>query len=272
MPSKLDPSESSGPGKAPLPKIPPAISRKKVSRIIIERIELNTPFSLIRFGEGEGRVLGARGDDVLSIKLALRKIKKQTGQWLGKADVLLLRNHLLEALIGADILGLGSPESWGEGYKSWYNVIVKSYMDCATKALADRQLLTHPFVNYDIADELESIVNKVDKTTIVSCRDLSSLSLFESVRGHVNFIQIPSQFTKRYCDSDYEKNMHNTQMWPNVYEKLIESARGCSKGELFLVGAGLFAKYICSEVKNRGGFSIDMGSALDSMVGLKTRG
>jgi hypothetical protein len=44
-----------------------------------------------------------------------------------------------------------------------------------------------------------------------------------------------------------------------------------SRGEVFLVGAGLFAKHLCITIRDQGGIAIDIGSSLDAMAGKTTR-
>ena len=42
-------------------------------------------------------------------------------------------------------------------------------------------------------------------------------------------------------------------------------------GMLFLVGAGLFGKLYCAEIKRQGGIALDLGSLLDAWAGVGSR-
>jgi hypothetical protein len=83
--------------------------------------------------------------------------------------------------------------------------------------------------------------------------------------------QIPSQFIVRDVDSEYESALHGVPMWPTFYQELTSRIVVRQKGELFLVGAGLFGKYLCIHIKRHGGIAVDIGSQLDKLVGLSTR-
>lgn len=227
---------------------------------------------MIRYGEGEGRILGASRAESLSLRVARRKIKKQTGQWISENDLFELQGDISLSFLYADIIGLGCQESWGEEYEQWYQVVAGKYLDAVPEEIRIGQLITHPFVNYNILDRLSEIACDAKCVTLITCRDLASSKAFASLATPLRQVQIPSQYVKRSHDGMHESSMHDVLVWPGVYRELIAIAQGCQPGDLLLVGAGLFAKYVCAVAKQHGAVAIDMGSALDQLAGLKTRG
>ena len=252
--------------------LPLQIGRDKVWERVHFAIKNEKPFSVIRYGEGEGRILGASKAEPLSMRVARRKVKKQTGQWISDGDLFELQKDILSSFLFADIIGIGAQKTWGEEYEQWYHVVVGKYLEMIPDVVREGQLISHPFVNYNILERVGEIACDAKTVTLITCRDLASNKAFASLASPLRHIQIPSQFIKRSHDGLHESLMHDVRIWPKIYRELIGIAERCSSGDLLLVGAGLFAKYVCAVAKQHGAVAVDMGSALDQLAGLKTRG
>ena len=88
----------------------------------------------------------------------------------------------------------------------------------------------------------------------------------------VRVFQVPSQYITRKVDDEYEAALHGVPIWPAFYERLHAELTVRRRGEVFLVGAGLFGKGLCIRVRELGGIALDLGSCLDGMADKVTRG
>ena len=83
---------------------------------------------------------------------------------------------------------------------------------------------------------------------------------------------MPSQYVMRTVDDEYERALHGIPIWPDVVDRIRDELEVRQRGEVFLVGAGLFGKELCIRVRERGGIALDLGSCLDGMADKVTRG
>jgi hypothetical protein len=84
--------------------------------------------------------------------------------------------------------------------------------------------------------------------------------------------RVPSQGGTRHFDGAYEAAMHNVSIWPQGHDRVAAELEVRERGEVFLVGAGLFGKDLCVRIRELGGIALDMGSVLDHIAGKLTRG
>ena len=66
--------------------------------------------------------------------------------------------------------------------------------------------------------------------------------------------------------------MRDTPIWPHAHARLDSEMAVRERGEVFLVGAGVFGKDLCVRLREKGAIGLDMGSALDVIAGKTTRG
>jgi hypothetical protein len=244
---------------------------RKVPRRVVRWLEAGTPGAVVRFGEGEGRILSAAPDDELSMKVAVRKVRRQTGLTLSDADVMAIRTDVMRAFDEADVLGIRGSDSFSEEHLMWVERLEALY-DERTADGRPPAIVTHCLVNNALRDALPRLLRGQPRVTIVTCRDLEETFRAKYGVRDVNVVQIPSQYIMREVDSDWERRLHHVPIWPDYYEEVRARLEPREPGELFLIGAGLFGKGLCIDVKHRGGIALDLGSTLDRLAGKVTRG
>jgi hypothetical protein len=246
------------------------ISPAEVVGFLLQCVRNKKPCAVVRFGEGESRLLEAKLSDKFSMEEASRKLKRQTGLNFPALETLKIREMVLHALDEADVVGIRGDASFNPEHSKWMDRIEKIF---ERRVLDGRKavLIAHCFVNYAISAALNDILRDQKNLSIVSCRNLKDFFEKEHNIENVAVYQIPSQYIKRKVDDDYEISLHNTPIWPDFYKGLLASIRVREPGEIFLVGAGLFGKELCIHVKNQGGIALDMGSTLDKMANKATR-
>lgn len=259
------------PSAAPMIEAPSVeISRKAAVKLAAQWIAEKRPGAMVRFGEGEGRLMVAQANDPESVGVARRKIKRQTGQVLKDDAVLAIREDILEALDEADVIGIHGDESFNDEHLGWVRAI-EEFSELRAAKTGKGRITTHCLVNSNLSNELPSLLSNVTHVTVFSCRDVVEVVQNIAPRASIRVVQIPSQFVKREIDDEYESRMHGIVMWPDFYSGLKGNLEVREQGEVFLVGAGLFGKVICTRAKKLGGIALDIGSRLDFMAGKSTR-
>lgn len=230
------------------------------------------PLSLIRLGEGEARLLAADPADQLSMDIARRKIKRQTGLKLKDPAVLKVRTLIQEAIDGSDVIGVLADEKFNEEHLMWADRATR-HVYARLEESGKSTMICHCLVNADLHENLPRFIGYYRKVTVIGCRNVEPI--IRSMAPHVDFrmLAIPSQFVKRdLVDDDFERRLYGTRMWPDAYQELTSQPLVREEGELFLIGAGLFGKSLCALVRDQGGTGLDFGSRIDFMVGKRTRG
>jgi len=131
--------------------------------------------------------------------------------------------------------------------------------------------LASNMLSHRVLDELPHILAG-RQVSIIACRDLRPPLEGEWGLDNVAVYQVPSQHDVRDVDGPYEAAMRDMPIWPDTHARLRAELTVRERGEVFLVGAGVFGKDLCIRVRERGGIALDMGSALDSLAGKVTRG
>ena len=230
-----------------------------------------TPAALIRFGEGEGRVLCARYHEPGSIKVAANKLKRQMGSAYPVDDVLRIRSMLTRAFDRADIVGLRGDSRFRPEHDMWVKRIEALFAERVAAGRAPA-VITHCQVNTDLLAHLGTLLGAQELVSVISSRDVRAHICSRYGVADVAVYPVPSQYVMREVDDGYEARLHNVPFWPDYYFDLRERIVVRRPGEVFLVGAGILGKELCLTVKERGGIALDMGSTLDAMVGKVTRG
>jgi hypothetical protein len=247
------------------------LPRKKVVRLVSTWIRERRPAAVVRFGEGEGRLLVAHASDPGSVKVAAKKLRRQTGLMLPPNEVLTVKSLVLHAFDEADVIGIRGSDSFNDEHKMWVERI-EGLFDERLASGRKPAYVTHCLVNNQLRDALASLLDGQRQLSVISCRNLEGRIQAEYGVPDVRVFQIPSQYIMRNVDGDYEAALHDVPIWPHFYDRLRAEMTVRERGEVFLVGAGVFGKDLCIRVRELGGIALDLGSCLDGMARKVTRG
>ena len=246
------------------------LSRQDLVQLTLTWIRQRTPAAVVRFGEGEGRLLAASPTDAESMQVASNKLRRQTGLRFPPKEVLRVRSLVTNAFDQADVVGIRGSASFSSEHKMWVRRI-ESELDKRLARGRSAAYVAHCVLNQDLRGALDSLLEGQRRMSVVSCRDVQS-HLEDQYGIDVRKYQVPSQYTTRAVDGEYEGVLHDVPIWPEFYEQLRGEISVREPGEVFLVGAGIFGKDLCIRVRELGGVALDMGSCLDDMAGKVTRG
>lgn len=235
------------------------------------------PFSAVRLGDGEGRVLGYPSFfsdlEVLSEVLyyhfgpeSMNKLKDAKPDTWIKTAMDELRGLLTKSLRQADMVGLPISEFFNEHERNPSTGLV-GYACALTYGLTFAQHLNDDDIVGTNVFQVLAARGRVIKSAAVHAKATHVVGpwditheLGEALGAEINWIKVPGHYTWRG-----EKGMgHYPELYRYVETKLM--TMGDLSGQLFLVGAGILGKYYCALIKERGGVALDVGSVLDSLV------
>lgn len=248
------------------------LSSERVLGEIISAIDTGKPYSAIRLGDGEGRVMGYPNHVSLFELVQIWKI------WFGHSfvsDTFLdyLKAELKKACHEADIIGLpmavpdfssdfGRVEAVlnSDGFIGPKTQIANSgfHLDWQADGLYDKLLKNRQFVGFigsrDIGVRLEQTFN-------------IHRALWVDTPPEMRYADLPEQ--------DMVKSIFIKPHFPDRFFEVMQFGvpyiMGNGPGTITLVGAGVLGKIYCAEIKRKGGIAIDVGSMMDLWAGLKTR-
>jgi hypothetical protein len=243
------------------------LAKRELVDWLARRVEERAPTAVVRFGDGERSLLEANPDDVESMRIATTKLAQQTGLQLSSGEVLELGRAIREAYDRADVLGI-----------LFGHELVEERMNRLTSLYAERvaagrepAALANCLLNHDVFDALPAILAG-RRVSAISCRDVKPVLEADWQLADVATYQVPSQHSARDVDGAYEAALHDVPIWPDAHDRVLSEIAVRERGEVFLVGAGVSGKDLCIRIRDMGGVALDLGSALDRMVGKITRG
>jgi hypothetical protein len=247
------------------------LSRGQVVRLVHRHVEERSPIAVVRFGEGEARLLAADPLDLASTDAAIKKLRRQTGLTFSKEEMLKVKALLMAALDEADVIGLHTSASFAEEHIELGEQIAAVYADRVARG-REPAYLAHSLLNTALRDELPMLLAGQQRVSVVSCRDIGATLEADHGLADVTVYQVPSQYVVRDVDGTYEAALHDVPIWPDFHQRLHSEIKVHDRGEIFLVGAGLFGKNLCIRIREQGGIALDMGSTLDGIANKVTRG
>lgn len=225
---------------------------------IINVLNTNKPVSIIRAGDGEKIVLESN-KDIPAYQLCIQSVmKRQMGYEPTMSQVDAIRQNLIDAYAGADIIGLPMQKNLADLNKHWQGV------ENVVRPLATTNKFCSIDVFYDMLYDGTLLDWLKDKPVInyISCRKLP----FERIGiKQVNHFQIAPEvkFTTYSGENHYPEQFNRIERW---MDKCAIEGNPC------LVGAGVIGKIYCNWFGGRGGIAIDVGAVFDLMAGFATRG
>ena len=246
------------------------LSQEEFTAWLSERVRERSPAAAVRFGDAEAQLLDADPDEEESMATILKALRRETGLSFAVADVLELQALVASAFAEADVLGIRFNPRFLSEQQAWLRKLVARYEE---QVVAGRRpvALASCLLGHDSVEALPGLLAG-RRVSAVSCRDLAPVLEDEWGAREVVVYQMPSQAAVRDVDGEFEAAMHGVPIWPDAHSRVREELTVRERGEVFLVGAGLFAKDLCILIRERGGIAVDMGSALDPIAGKVTRG
>jgi Transposase, Mutator family/GT-D fold-like domain len=239
------------------------MSKAELAAWLRRRVRERTPTAVVRFGDAEGRLLTCDPEDML------RELESESGLSLSLADVIEVRALVDWAFDEADVLGIVT-ERLSDAHQKLMGKLAALYAERVAKGRPPAAF-AHNMLGHHVVDELPELLAG-RRAGVISCRDLGPVLEREWGLEEVNVYQVPSQYAMRDVDGAYEAAMHEVPIWPDAHAHVRAELTVRERGEVFLVGAGLFGKDLCIRVREQGGIALDMGSALDRLAGKLTRG
>lgn len=216
------------------------------------------PFSLIRLGDSENSILGypehtkePRIQSVLSRLMDAREYSP--------AEVLDIKSGLVEAVNGADIVGL-FPADHPKELCALSPAVLQS-------AGVQIELTCWQSIHFYLAasGHLARMVYAADRVTLITGRDIKA-RFDERFGCDVEQLLVPSE-RKFRLNEENGRGEH----YPTVYRAIRAAIEVRAPRHLFLVGAGVLGKAYCQAIKEAGGIAVDVGSVFDYWAGLATR-
>ena len=227
-----------------------------------------TPAAVVRFGDGEVRLLEVDQHNPGSLTTAAKLLERQTGRIFSIDSMLEIKEALTWARDEADVLGVLGDSNSELHTAQWAGRLAAVYS--ARKASSNRPVvLAHCRLNYQILAHLPKLLAK-RRVSVISCRDVKPVIEDKWELSDVKIYRVPSQHITRELDGAYEALLHDALIWPDVHNRVRAELTIREPGEIFLIGAGVFGKDLCIHIRDRGGVALDLGSALDIIAGKPT--
>lgn len=249
----------------------------QLQQIILEAIDTGNPLSVIRLGDGEGRLLGFPQifdtNEIISEclnyqygKKCLKMLAKNHPYQPIISGTFHLKNLLEEAIKTADIVCAPSIVRFNDPIcEKLFNArVAAAYANIYTRLLAARTFVpdTFIFLRFHKLGLIEPILKASEFITVIS-HTSASKELRETYGiENIDHIQIPGHSTFMHTSKPH---------YPNLYKKIQRKINVKSKKHIFLVSAGYLGKHYCNVAKSKGGIAIDIGSLFDSWIGIGRR-
>lgn len=245
---------------------------EEVHATVRRAIETRTPLSLVRLGDGEGRVIGYPDH------VPPRLLADIWHTWFGhhaytEAAAAEIRSALKGVCRAADIVGIPKAEP---------------NIDCEFGRVAvllpredfvtPETMLCHAGIHLGLhrAGLYPSLLAGLPRVGVVGPRDLTGILPALADVGSVEWLPVPPEMA--FSDlAPAEKSVqvaadaHLNVRFPALMEREIPDLLARHPGLVVLVGAGILGKLYCGRIRELGGIALDVGSMMDVWAGLKTR-
>ena len=190
---------------------------------------------------------------------------------LPQEDILEIKSLVMNALDKADVVGIRGSDSFNDEHKIWVERI-EMVFEARVAQGRPTPYVSHCLLNNQLRDSLALVLEGQRRISVISCRDVGPRLQAVCGAEDVRVFPVPSQYVMRHVDGEYEAALHGVPIWPDFYHRLRDEISVRDRGEVFLIGAGLFGKDLCIRVRDLGGIALDLGSCLDGMADKVTRG
>jgi hypothetical protein len=230
-----------------------------VMATITEAREERRPFSLMRLGNGEARVLGFP-DFVPPVWLA-RSVRNWFRDRTAELRIRSLQDEASALIAEADLIGVVRGNYRDAQYQLPLSLLEVYGLLGPQAALCAADVHLHLLKG----DFYTDLLRGEHGISVISGHKLDrQIASAFGVRD-VRLFKVPAQAKFFFDESE---DLH----FPTVFERLRANIDVRWPGEIFLVGAGFLGKIYCGWVKQRGGIALDIGSVFDLWAGESTRG
>ncbi len=245
--------------------------RKELLRYISDKIKTKQPFSFIRLSDGEGYNFNKK--NIFSNSDRSNRERHWWGIEIEDDIANSIKQKNLEAIKNADLIGIPTVYRF-----------IRDHTDKSTslsQSLTGRGLLEviwglidsdlNPMFTDDKAN-LALFTNKKDLLHLASFADkvifIGSASP-KIIKDIFNGIKINIISTKtHFKTTNNVKYVDNKKPLPYEFNNILKEIDYCvSKGDLVIVAAGVVGKMFIGKAKSKGAVALDIGSALDQLVG-----
>lgn len=240
-----------------------------VISLVLQSFNKGTPFSLVRIGDGEGRIIGF--DEVTSwseVMFILRTWFGEHADDITEDQIFLIRNGILEALGNSSALGLPRVFSQRKNAKS----VACAILGVPLKKWRSIELKEEVLVHASIHKGLEKVdfIRRLNDGGVQDFRTIGCHNVVETILsqtdGTANCLHFPVPGEKRFVDNG---DVHYPDRFVTLLQELEFEVRS---GQVWLVGAGGLGKIYCEKIRSLGGIALDIGSIFDLWAGLGSRG
>lgn len=231
----------------------------KVSECVAEK----KPFSLIRVNHCENRIIGQGFS--FDMKEAEITYDIQFGYYPDQRETQYITYRLKDALINSDVIGSPTPKT--NSSNRLHLLENSTFIHLNRLSIENHQEFTDVNCHYKLGKSkaFKKILADCKKLHVITCRNIERLE--RALDREIAVISIPAE--NRFSNGDNNQKLH----FPFRFDEVEEHIRSnVSRGDVVLVGAGILGKIYCDTVKMNGGIAIDVGSLMDAVEGLSTRG
>lgn len=246
-------------------------------------LEARKGFSFVRMGDGEGAfIFLSAADDARFASLYARNREDRARVWFnGQVDLrasgfLDLTLRLREVIARADVVGLPYASWVAHEYKigsiTGISALVNLLRLCADPGVDVGQAFArqdaHVLLGHN--GHLQQLLQSRPAVGLIGCHpELPAFVARTFGIGDVEFCKIPGE--KLFADrigAEAASGVH----YPDRFNAIIADLSGRDlSGQLYLVAGGILGKFYCDRIKQQGGVALDIGSLVDSWVGVATR-
>ncbi|HCG6384310.1 TPA: hypothetical protein NJ199_004390 [Vibrio parahaemolyticus] len=255
-------------------EIKPWSETKRLLDGLLKAKSARCPFSMIRLGDGEGRLLGypryyndaeissqclsyQYGRDVIPL------LKEKYPQDHIFHGAIKLKYSIINAVDNADFIGV---PSWihfkplNEKNENAQFAQALCLTETVNMQLDDKEVFDHyifrPFQSDGFFSELlggEVFLGVISHTDISKQLELKfgiDKVVHYKIPGHQSFMK------------------NDEPQYPDYYQRLLNDIKVPFEGAMFIVSAGYLGKLYCDHIKRQGGMAIDIGAIFDAWTGI----
>jgi len=235
----------------------PFIPSSEIFDRLLEYKNNKTPFSLLRFGDGEG-LFAFPGWNIPELynKVCL----KHWGEVPDDREKQIIGANIQRAYLNCDLAGLPPKSGPVMDYES--NLWIRTYRSFIS--LYEHPRLFNMGIHIDMLKDkfLEKMISE-EKIFYISCRDVDDLLLSKGAL-EVEHLLISPQYK-------YEKDKSSEKLYKQIPSIERELRQKDLTGRICLLGAGVAGKHLGIIMKEQGGMVVGIGSVFDYWAGVKSR-